>query len=82
MVDLSNFKSKKDCEEIVKNLRELQDYMLEAYDNANEENWSEFLMENPITIGFGSHVLLLPNFAQGYSDLRNFIKNAIDDWDF
>jgi len=73
--------TRKDWDRISPNLRLLLGSLNSAFpDNGTDEEWKAF-EEKPIIVGFGDRVLVLPNCAQAYNALEEFLNYAIEEFE-
>lgn len=73
--------TRKDWDSISSNLRLLLSSMNSAFpDDGTDEDWASF-EDKPITVGFGNRVLVLPNCAQAYNALEEFLNYAIEEFE-
>lgn len=73
--------TRKDWDSISANLRLLLDSMHSAFpDDGTDEAWETF-EDKPITVGFGDRVIALPNCAQSYNALEEFLEYAIEEFE-
>ena len=73
--------TRKDWDSISPNLRLLLGSARSAFpDNGTDDEWAAF-EEKPIIVGFGDRVLVLPNCAQSYNALEEFLEYAIEEFE-
>jgi hypothetical protein len=74
--------TRKDWDSISPNLRLLLGSLHSSFpDNGTDEEWAAFEEKHPITIGYGDRVLVLPNCAQSYNALEEFLNYAIEEFE-
>lgn len=73
--------TRKDWDSISPNLRLLLGSLDSAFpDDGTDEAWKAF-EDKPIIVGFGDRVLVLPNCAQSFNALEEFLKYAIEEFE-